>query len=479
MKTIGIQLLLCIAALSATSCGLGQQAANSAADSQPQPFSATVDRQPIELHPFPGGQFGIFEVCKPAEVMIHAGRSISGVVVRPLSANVNASILPNHQDFHITARDSTPLTIEVNGDITNVIHFFPYACGEERPSSLSVKYFGPGVTNAGVIQLSSGDIVYLAPGAWVKGVIRARYAYNISILGAGVLDATNFDDPHAGPYGGDYAIYLQNCPHARIHGITVFNSHNWTMHLRQSDYAQIDHFNVLNPGAWNGDDGIDLVSSSHAVVSHVFLRTNDDGIAVKNTANMDTSDIQVSNAVIWNMARGGNGLELGYETGTQSIHDIRFSDIDLIHVEHGAAISIHNSASSTVQNITYTNVRVESVRNRLLDFAIFYSAYSPDRLRDIAPNAGRPTGGLWDGMQAYPPSNQEEVSQGRGHINHVTVQNLQVLAGPLPPSFIEGFDTAHQVDSVHISKLSIQGQLLHTPSEAKISLKFAPNFVIQ
>src|SRR5690606_29641285 len=56
----------------------------------------------------------------------------------------------------------------------------------------NVLYFGPGVTHAGVIRPRSGQTIYLAPGALVKGRVEAKNVSKVSIRGRGVLETTGY-----------------------------------------------------------------------------------------------------------------------------------------------------------------------------------------------------------------------------------------------------------------------------------------------
>ncbi len=278
-------------------CGTGaairaQDAPGLQCPPEPLPvFSATLDGRPLELHGFRSGSFAIFAEAGHSEIVIHAGFDVRWVDVRPLSAQVVYGIGPNHRDIRVAIKDATPLTVEFNDDLGQVVHLFPYKAeeGDVHVRGPRVHYFGPGIHEAGLIELKSDETVYLAAGAWVKGMIRARGARNVSIVGHGVLDASENAKGNGGNEGQS-PILLEETQDARIEGITIFNSHEWTVHLRQADRTRIDGIRILNPGEWNGDDGIDIDSSSHVTVENIFVRTGDDCVVVKNMADVETRD---------------------------------------------------------------------------------------------------------------------------------------------------------------------------------------------
>jgi hypothetical protein len=459
-----------------------QDAPGLACPPEPLPaFSVTLDGRPLELHGFNGGSFAIFAEDGKSEIVIHAGFDVRWVNVRPLSAGIAGEIGPNHRDISIAIKDATPLTIEFNDDLLQVVHLFPYKTEQEEvhEGGPKVHYFGPGVHNAGLIDLKSGETVYLAAGAWVKGKIRVRDARGVSILGHGVLDGSDIGKGGGG-YDDQGPILLDGTQDTRIEGITIFNSREWTVHLRRANGTKIDGIRILNPGAWNGDDGIDIDSSSHVVVENVFVRTNDDCVVVKNMADVTVTDIWVRHSVLWNMPNGGNGVEIGFENRSHGISDVHVEDVDMIHVERGAAISIHDGDSGVVENVSYDNIRVEDAHRKLIDFAVLYAPYGPDKPSSKDEiNQRTDRGGTWDALLCSLPSEKAALAGRRGHIRNITVKNLQVVAGALPYSVVAGFDAGHGVENVVIEGLSYEGRSLSDAASAKLVTDYATGIVIR
>jgi Glycosyl hydrolases family 28 len=444
-------------------------------------FTAMLDGRPLELHGFSGGSFGIFAEDGRSEIVIRTGFDVRWVNVRPLSAQAVYAIGPNHRDISIAIKDATPLTVEFNDDLGQVVHLFPYKAEQDEvhEGGPKVHYFGPGVHDAGLIDLKPGETVYLAAGAWVKGMIRARNVRGVSIDGHGVLDGSEIEKGGGG-YAEQGPILLDGTQDARIEGITIFNSREWTVHLRRANGTKINGIKILNPGAWNGDDGIDIDSSSHVVVENVFVRTNDDCVVVKNMADVEVSDIWIRHSVVWNMPNGGNGVEIGFENRSHAISDVHVEDVDMIHVERGAAISIHDGDSGVVENVSYNNIRVEDARRKLMDFAVLYAPYGPDKPASKAEISQRTDrGGTWDALLCYLPSEKAALAGRRGHIRNITVKNLQVVAGALPYSVVAGFDAGHGVENVVIDDVSYEGRGLRDAASAKLVTDYATGIVIR
>jgi hypothetical protein len=274
-------------------------------------------------------------------------------------------------------------------------------------------------------------------------------------------------------------IYLEDTEGARVEGITLVNSPTWTLYARRTNGTRIDGIRILNGGGACTSDGIDLVSSSNALVENVFIRTNDDNVVIKNLDSRNIHDITVRKAVLWNEPCG-NALEIGFELRTGTIERVRFEDIDVIRVERGAVLSIHNGDQATVQDIVYDNIRVEDARHKLIDFAVVYAQYGPDRPQD--PQERRrlmDTGGAWDGVLRVTPAERPERAKFRGVIRNIRVNNLHVVQGGLPFSILSGFDNDHPVQNVLIQGMRYLDRPIRSAAEGRFSIDFAPGFQIR
>jgi hypothetical protein len=129
--------------------------------------------------------------------------------------------------------------------------------------------------------------------------------------------------------------------------------------------------------------------------------------------------------VMWNGA-WGNGLEIGFETRSDSIQNVTFKNCDLIHVEGPeGTFTIHNGDRAVVKNILYEDIRVEDSRGWLIDFKILKSTYSKDVVR--------------------------------GKIENVTFKNITVEGETFPYSQIMGFDETNKVENVTLENFYIHG----------------------
>jgi hypothetical protein len=364
-----------------------------------------------------------FDMSTPVDITIKANRDIKWVDVRPKAAAIQSSFKDSTIRIHLDK--PVQLSIELNGSIKSPLFLFANPPVQELPDrkDKDVIYFEAGkVHYPGIINVKSNQTVYIEGGAVVVGVIQAKNASNIKVLGRGVMDGTynsNFNDslirtfPHntSRPQvtKGIYHHFLDfvDCENVTVDGIVLHNSTAWQVVPVHCNNVYVNNIKIVSDQP--SDDGIDIVRSKHVRVENSFIRTKDDCIAIKAHLNYAKSqlvnDILVQDCTFWN-ALWGNGIEIGFELNAAEIKNIVFRNIDIIHVEAGAALSIHNAGSGHVKNVTFENIRIEDARQKLFDFAIFRSQYSEDGTEDPEERKRLYLNGAWDGVLKVPAADR-------------------------------------------------------------------------
>ena len=436
-----------------------------------------------------------FEMSGPVTVTIRANRDIKWVDVRPLSSGIT----PQFKDSTIYIRISKPqqLSIELNGSIKMPLFIFANAPEKNKPSKTNpnVIFFEAGkIHYAGLIEVNSNQTVYIEGGAVVVGAILAKDAKNIQITGRGVMDGTwnnRFNDSliKAGmfdklqqPSDDNYKRFIEliNCEDVRIEGITLHNNTTWQIVPVGCRKVVIDAVKIVSDQA--SDDGIDVVHSKNVIIKNCFIRSKDDCVVIKaylkEEGAQEVDNVIVENCVFWN-ALWGNALEIGFELNGVDVKNIRFSNCDIIHVEAGAVLSIHNAGKSTVSNIVFENIRIEDARQKLFDVAIFRSQYSEDGTRDPEERKRLYLNGAWDGVLSIPAGKKEFHGLFRGCIKNILFRNIRIVDGNFPYSIFYGFDELHNVQDVRIKNLSVHGRKIHNIKEAKVYTENTKNITIK
>ncbi|MCE5328292.1 MAG: hypothetical protein LLG01_17965 [Planctomycetaceae bacterium] len=250
------------------------------------------------------------------------------VRIQPASKSIVPQINGDCLTFELT-QAPTHLSIEPRGRTGPLLLFAnPLERQPVLPDGPGVRYFGPGIHEAGIIQLSDNETLYIAGGAVVKGGIVAR-GKNIRIMGRGILDG--FDWPRNYNGSQDGFIRLIDCDDVLIEGIIVKDGWAWNVNLCGSNNVRIDNLKIVASRCEN-DDGIDICNCRGVTVTDSFIRTEDDCIAPKGfgyRGGQEVADIEVTRTVLW--TDKAHVWRMGCECRAKTMRNMLFKDIDVIH----------------------------------------------------------------------------------------------------------------------------------------------------
>jgi polygalacturonase len=315
------------------------------------------------------------------------------------------------------------------------------------------------------VALKDGVELHLAEGARLqasrkqedyqqsRAVVFAHEATDIAVTGQGRIHGagTRFYGDQRHPIDGNHPSHIVNfinCQDVKVTGLRLLDPVAWTVKLVNCEQIHIDAVTIRTPThaehAWT--DGIDLVSSRHAVVENCDVESGDDGICIKTQVRTDmveghppAYDIRVRDCTI---ATTCNATKIG--TGTLGdVRDVVFENITVKRhsqakahtgnpIASGApisAIALESNDGATVQDVTCRNYTVQEV-------------YSPIflLLQDRDDRHASPLGTLRDLTIAdVTVEHAEEASQLQaghgGKLRRITLKNLDVRSVKKKPHF--------------------------------------------
>ncbi len=434
-------------------------------------YTVKVNGTQVPVFDTPIASYAIFDMMGDAKVEVSTMYDVRWVDIRPLRWNLKPEYTGDNS-FSFNLKEPANLSVELNGRIRQQPLFIFAGKPETNKPSKSDKnviWFEGGKLYENVkLELQDNQTVYIEGGAVVQGYIFAEGKKNIKICGRGILDGS-FNKTTENNH--NRFLNLKDCENSSIEGITLHNGTTWQVALFHCNKAEIKGIRIVSESA--SDDGMDIVRCTNVVIDDVFAHTKDDCVAIKShgdyPGDQPTDNILVKNCVFWNSI-WGNAIEIGFELNSDEVKNIRFEDIDVIHVEDGATISIHNAGKAHVHNVVFENIRVEDSRQKLFDLAIFSSQYSPDGNRDPEYSKKYYLHGAWDGVQKVPAGKEEYHSKFRGSISEIIFKDIQVVGGLLPFSVFHGFDASKNISGVRIENLTYMGKRLTDEESAKIRL---------
>lgn len=382
-------------------------------------------------------------------------KTFESVAVRPTSHSRTMEIMGNTLSLQITDRER--LSVEPYG-LENPL-FVLCAQRIDKPTEATHVFLEGTVTEIGTLELLSNDCVYIEEGAVVIGSFIAQHKNNITITGNGILLGTPLHSKIGEKRKRDCMMRFLCCEDVTISGVTVVDGPTWHIVPIACKHVVIKGINIIT--IVMSGDGIDVVGCEDVEITHCFIRTNDDCIAIK--ANRyddprgckDAKRITARDCVLWK-DKCGNAVEIGYETSCEEICDILFEDMDVIHCQFegwqsGGVFTIHNGDRAHVHDITYRNFRIEGAEEKLIDFKILTSKYSVDK---------------W-----------------RGKISNIILDGIYVSGEELPPSIIRGYESdlgePELIKNITIRNLYVNGKAVNNQMQAHMITELADGIVFE
>ena len=330
-----------------------------------------------------------------------------------------------------TLKQPLKLVLQVEGQTPLAILATPPEEGAPKPGDPSVLYFGPGITDAGVIRPVSNQTIYLAPGALVKGRIEAKNVSNVTVKGRGILETTGYSVREKKTCG----ILFENSSHIIVEGIGVRSYHTWWQTLfLNSRHIAVSQVNIFGVGV--NTDGVDIDGVRDFVVADSFIRAEDDGLgwhSLDALANGEaiTERVRANNLVIWN-THAGNGIRIGASMETQLWRDITIENVDIL-MHALAGIYSDFSDWAWCEDLVFRNITIEKPSSPI-DFLIARTRYS----------------------------NANGFLDERGHFDGLVFENVVMKGGRIR---LTGYDAAHRIENVYFNRCVNAGAPVDGPED--------------
>lgn len=375
--------------------------------------------------------------------------------IQPVIADGVATFITD-QHFNISFEptgQNSPLHLFSNSIETN----------PPRPGDPNVIYFGPGIHKPTRVDLTAGQTLYIAGGAVVKSAVTST-GDNIRIMGRGILCGNDW--PHSkGPTAR--MVWPADGHNILLEDILIRGAWNWTVAPSRCNQVLIRNLRICGSRCGN-DDGIDPCNSTNVVIRDCFVHTDDDGIAVKGTANLGqepkpSENILIEKTTFW--IDFANAFRIGAESRATAMRNIVARDIDIIHFPNRTQVSVfhlHPGGNMPMDNLVFENIRINGEQPLKL------VQMNPEHPVEIGRRPAPPLSG---------PTNFPEplVVPGDGpYIHNVVFRDIDVYGqhdGPegLPLVSLVGLTADHDIENVAFCNVVLHGHHL-TETTSSIAL---------
>lgn len=225
-----------------------------------------------------------------------------------------------------------------------------------RPFISFSKTYGGGIYGDGIIDGLSGTYVVGGIGPWWRLALRAQ------------IDG--------GKHNAPGLIQIDQAKDIAFHGITLRNAPSFHVAMNRVEGATLWRVTVDAPANIRNTDGIDADASQDVTITHSFIRTGDDNVAIKAGNTGPTRYV----SIIDNCFGWGNGMSIGSEVSS-GVSDILVRGLTVDGTTSGLRIKSDVSRGGLVEKVIYENVRLRGVRWPI----IFDTKYDPHAQGDSIP----------------------------------------------------------------------------------------------
>jgi len=225
-----------------------------------------------------------------------------------------------------------------------------------RPFISFSKTYGGGIYGDGIIDGLSGTYVVGGIGPWWRLARRAQ------------IDGGNQNVPGL--------IQIDQAKDITFHGITLRNAPSFHVAMNRVEGATFWGVTIDAPANIRNTDGVDAGASQDVTITHSFIRTGDNNVAIKagNSGPMRYVSI-IDNCFGW-----GHGMSIGSEVSS-GVSDILVRGLTVDGTTSGLRIKSDVSRGGLVEKVIYENVRLRGVRWPIT----FDTKYDPDAQGDSIP----------------------------------------------------------------------------------------------
>lgn len=166
-----------------------------------------------------------------------------------------------------------------------------------------------------------------------------------------------------------------------LYDITLRDSPRYHVDVRDSDGFTAWGVKIMTPGTARNTDGIDPVSSSNVTITHCYIHTGDDEVAIGSRQGAEASHI----SVLDNHFYTGHGMSIGSGTAGGVSH-VLVRNLTIDGSTNGIRIKSDPSRGGLVHDVTYENVCIRNVTNPIVltpHYTDFSGSFLP-QYRDIS-----------------------------------------------------------------------------------------------
>ena len=156
-------------------------------------------------------------------------------------------------------------------------------------------------------------------------------------------------------------MLLNHCDNFTLYRITLMNSPNFHVGYDNGNGFTVWGVKIWSPERARNTDGIDPGNSTNVTITHSYIHTGDDQIAIKAPQGAPTNHI----SIVHNHFYSGHGMSIGSPTDGDA-SKIRVFDLSIDGADNGLRIKSNITRGGLVQDVVFEDVCIRGTTHPIL-----------------------------------------------------------------------------------------------------------------
>lgn len=433
-------------------------------------FRVEVDGAPVLVEHFKDVDYARFAFTGTARIQIEAASHPASLTVSPLAYGLRAQAAGDA--FRLAIDQPRQLVVQLPGRSEKLFLFAePPETDAPTPGTPGVTRWDgkdlqgaldrvgaqgggvllvpDGIYHTGTFSLRSGVTLYLSSGALIQGSERPADYDHALVLMTGLHDAWIAGRGTLASAGTAIKrvtaqkpriLEMADCVNCGLRDVVVRDSAGFTVHMLHCRNLRMSGYKIINDLNLPNQDGTDPDGCDGVTVSHVFMYTSDDAIAVK-ADHGHCQHLLIEDCVFWTKK---SALKIGSDP-YYGASDVTFRNDHVVHADRALALY---SGKGPIEHVAFDYDTSETVGGDAKRMLIIFEV---SKAKEHERSAER---------------------RGVGFIRDVVVDHYTAYRQSENPSLIAGVvaddGSVHRVEDVHFKHLVVAGKECAAAADANI-----------
>lgn len=170
-------------------------------------------------------------------------------------------------------------------------------------------------------------------------------------------------------------VYLCECDHILIEGVTLQNSPAWNVHPLFCEHITIRHAQIRNPYYAQNGDGLDLESCRYAHIHDTTFDVGDDAICIKSgkgakarAIKRPTEQVSIHDCVVYH---GHGGFVVGSEM-SRGVRGVTVRNCSFLGTDVGIRFKSALGRGGVVEDINIDSIQMMDIEKEAIIFTMGY-----------------------------------------------------------------------------------------------------------